>query len=116
MKNLLKVTLIAAILSPVAVTVEANDAMSLRICEYVQANDKQRLRKYLKVKKLKLRKIFNSLQCNNNNLIIFAAKSKALDVGDFIIGKLPMKIVANEIDNIAKHSAHLAVSAKKRSK
>jgi len=47
-------------------------------------------------------------------MIIFAAKSKALEVGEFVIGKTPAKVVKANIDEIAKHSAHLAEDAKDR--
>ena len=97
-------------------TVYADDSMSLRICEYVQANDKQRLRKFLKQKKVKIRSIYQDLRCNKDNILVFAAKSNSLDVGEFIIGKLPSKYVVNEIDAIAPHSAHLAEKAKERIK
>ena len=90
------------------------DNMSLRICEYVQANDKSRLRSFLKQNKLKIRKIYDGLECNGNNLLMFAAKSQALEVGEFIIGKLPAKKVKGEIENLAKHSAHLAEEARDR--
>ncbi|MBL4940872.1 MAG: DUF3718 domain-containing protein [Colwellia sp.] len=90
------------------------DNLSLRICEYVQANDKNRLRSFLKQNKLKIRKIYSGLSCNGDNLLIFAAKSKSLEVGEFIIGKLPSKKVKAEIDNLTKYSAHLAEEAKDR--
>jgi len=97
-------------------TANASDNLSLRICEYVQANDKQRLRKFLKQKKIKIRSVFKDLRCNGANLLVFAAQSKSLDVGDFMIGKLPSKVVSLEIENIEKHSAHLAEKAKARVK
>jgi hypothetical protein len=90
------------------------DNMTLRICEYVQANDKSRLRSFLKQNKLKIRNIYDGLECNGDNLLMFAAKSQALEVGEFIIGKLPAKKVKPQIDNLAKHSAHLAEEAKER--
>jgi len=90
------------------------DNLSLRICEYVQANDKNRLRSFLKQNKIKIRNIYDGLECNGDNLLIFSAKSKALEVGEFIISKLPAKKVKAEIDNLAKHSAHLAEEAKDR--
>ncbi|GAA0816469.1 DUF3718 domain-containing protein [Colwellia sp. D2M02] len=89
-------------------------SMSLRICEYVQANDKSRLRSFLKENKLKIRNIYDGLECNGDNLLIFAAKSNALEVGEFIIGKLPAKTVKPEIENLAKYSAHLSEEAKER--
>lgn len=94
----------------------ADDGISLRICEYVQANDKQRLRKYLKTKKLKVRTFFDDLKCNGDNVLVFSAKSQALDVGDFLISKLRSKTVAAEIDALKAHSAHLASSAQERIK
>jgi len=116
MKKIIQTSLVCALLSTLTPVAEASDSMSLRICEYVQANDKQRLRKYLKQQKLKLRTIYKNLECNSENILVFAAKSKALDIGDYIIGKLPAKKVELEIENIAKHSAHLAAAAKKRIK
>lgn len=113
MKKLLLVpVLLAATLIP---TTQAQAAdIGQRICEYVQANDKSRLRSFLKQNKLKLRSIYDDLKCNGDNLLIFAAKSQSLEVGEFIIGKLPSKKVKVEVENIAKYSAHLAEEAKDR--
>lgn len=111
-----KIILLSALLTAsyfIAPTAKA-DNISLRICEYVQANDKNRLRSYLKQNKLKIRNIYSGLECNGNTLLIFAAKANALEVGEFIIGKLPSKKVAGEIDALAKYSAHLAEEARER--
>lgn len=113
MKKVLLITTLlvsSAIIAPVAQA----DNFSLRICEYVQANDKNRLRSFLKQNKLKIRKLFDGISCNGDNVLIFAAKSKSLEVGEFIIGKLPSKKVKNEMENLAKYSAHLAEEAKER--
>lgn len=111
-----KILLLSAILAAsfLASTPAQADNMTLRICEYVQANDKSRLRSFLKQNKLKIRNIYDGLECNGDNLLIFSAKSGALEVGEFIIGKLPSKKVKGEIDNLAKHSAHLAEEARDR--
>lgn len=95
-------------------TVNAADSASARICEYVSVNDKSRLRSFLKSQKLKIRKMFGEIKCNGQNLLVFAASSKSLDTGEFIIGKLPKKIVAANLDAIANYSAHLAEDAKDR--
>jgi len=113
MKQVLLLSAILAASALTAVPAKA-DNISLRICEYVQANDKSRLRSFLKQNKLKIRKIYDGLECNGDNLLIFSAKSKALEVGEFIIGKLPAKKVKPEIDNLAKYSAHLAEEARER--
>ncbi|NQZ83377.1 MAG: DUF3718 domain-containing protein [Colwellia sp.] len=116
MKNTLLIASILAASFTVVPTIHAEDNLSLRVCEYVSANDKKRLRKFLKKRKLKIRSIFNKIQCNAQNLLEFAASSQALDVGEMIIGKLPVKIVTANIDAVTKHSAHLAVVANKRIK
>jgi len=112
-KILLVASIVLASSIVIAPTAQANN-LSLRICEYVQANDKNRLRSFLKQNRLKIRNIYGDLQCNGDNLLIFAAKSKALEVGEFLIGKLPSKRVKAEVDNLAKYSAHLAEEAKDR--
>jgi len=113
MKKILLITSLLATAALIAPIAQA-DNLSLRICEYVQANDKNRLRSFLKQNKLKIRNIYDGLACNGDNLMIFAAKSNSLEVGEFIIGKLPSKKVKAEIDNLAKHSAHLAEEARDR--
>ena len=111
-----KIILLSAVIAASLLTTTSANAnnMTLRICEYVQANDKSRLRSFLKQNKLKIRNIYDGLECNGDNLLIFSAKSNALEVGEFIIGKLPAKKVKTEIDNLAKHSAHLAEEARDR--
>ena len=111
-----KIILLSAVFAASLLTTTSANAnnMTLRICEYVQANDKSRLRSFLKQNKLKIRNIYDGLECNGDNLLIFAAKSNALEVGEFIIGKLPAKKVKPEIDSLAKHSAHLAEEARER--
>ncbi len=113
MKKIIILPIVLATSIMTAAPVKA-DSMTLRTCEYVQANDKSRLRSFLKQNKLKIRNIYDGLKCNGSNLLIFAAKSKALEVGEFIIGKLPAKKVKPEIENLAKYSAHLAEEAKER--
>jgi hypothetical protein len=93
-----------------------SDNVARRICEYVQANDKERLRFYLKQQKLKIRDIFDDIRCNDKDLLVFAAYNKSLEAGEFLIGKIQAKKVTNSYDEIAKYSAHLAETAKNRSK
>ncbi|WP_206484212.1 DUF3718 domain-containing protein [Thalassotalea sp. G2M2-11] len=116
MKRLVTTLALSALILSFSPKIYANDTLSLRICEYVQANDKQRLRKFLKQQNIKIRNIFDQLRCNGDNLLIFGAKSSALDVGEYIIGKVPSKKVAAEIDNLDKHSKHLAEKARERIK
>jgi len=112
-KILLASSIIAAsfIMLPSA---QAADATAKRICEYISVDDKTRLRSFLKQNKLKIRNIYKGLTCNGDNLLIFAAKSKALDTGEFIIGKTSKSIVSDNLAEIEKYSAHLAEDARDR--
>jgi len=112
-KTLLLATLVATTVTFAPVTTAA-DNISLRICEYVAANDKNRLRSYLKQNKLKVRKIFKTVECNGKNLLVFSASNKALETGEFLIGKVPSKEVAKHITEIGKYSKHLEEEAKDR--
>ena len=112
-KTLLLATLIATTVTFAPVT-KAADNMSLRICEYVAANDKNRLRSFMKQNKLKIRSIFKSIECNGKNLLVFAASNKALETGEFLIGKVPATEVAKSIAEIGKYSKHLEEEAKDR--
>ena len=93
-----------------------DENMSLRICEYVAINDKKRLRKYLKSNNITIRSIFDNIQCNGENLLTFSATSNALDVGEYLIGKLPVKTVNDNLAVIKKNSAHLEKVANDRIK
>ena len=73
-KTLVIASLVAATASFAPVSVSYANDTALRICEYVAANDKNRLRSFLKQRKLKLRKIFNDINCNGDNLLVFSAK------------------------------------------
>ena len=94
--------------------VQASENISLRVCEYISVNDKKRLRKFLKTKKLKIRSIFGNIQCNGQNILVFAASSNALDTGELLISKLPVKTVAANLEAVTQHSAHLGTKAKAR--
>jgi hypothetical protein len=111
-KTLLIASLITATVTFAPVT--KADTMSLRICEYVAANDKNRLRSFLKQNKLKIRTVFKGIKCNGKNLLVFAASNKALEAGEFIIGKISAKEVAKHITEVAKYSKHLEEEAKDR--
>lgn len=114
MKKVLLLSLITATVMAYTPAAKAEDNLSMRVCEYVQANDKNRLRSFLKKRNVKIRKFYDNIQCNGEDLLVFAAKSKALEVGEFLISKLSAKIVGSKVDAIAAHSAHLAEVAKKR--
>ncbi len=117
----MKTTILASLVVATAIsytpqTVAFQDSMSLRICEYISINDKKRLRNFLKSNNLKIRGIFDNILCNGENLLQFAATSNALDIGEYMIGKLPVKIVAENLAAVTASSAHLAKVANERIK
>jgi hypothetical protein len=107
-------TIISTLLIITPSLVNAEDSVSMRICEYTSINDKKRLRSFLKSRKIKVRSIFDSIQCNGQNLLVFSAEKNALDVGEFLIGKLPVKTVTENLPTITSHSAHLSKVANER--
>ncbi|MBE0363011.1 hypothetical protein PULV_a0627 [Pseudoalteromonas ulvae UL12] len=113
-KTLLSLSAIALTSTLFTANVSANDEVSTRICEYTQIDDKSRLRSFLKDKNLKIRTVFDSIQCNGENLLQFAASSKALNTGEFIIGQLPKSVVADNLASIKEKSPHLHIAAEQR--
>ncbi|MFT5163592.1 MAG: hypothetical protein ACI9FJ_002188 [Alteromonadaceae bacterium] len=67
----------------------ANDALVVSICNYVAADDKNRLRKKLKSSKVKLRNIYDGVSCNGLSLLQFSMSKKANNVGVYIVKRLP---------------------------
>ncbi|QFU21535.1 DUF3718 domain-containing protein [Shewanella eurypsychrophilus] len=84
-------TAIAAIIaaSAFSVPVQANsDQLAANICNYVQTNDKNRLRKKLKENRVKLRNIYSGVSCSGDSLLRTAMKSGSDKVGTFIAKRL----------------------------
>lgn len=86
------VALVCVALSTTSLTyskpAQADDLLQ-SICNFVQADDKGRLRKKLKTAKVKLRNIYDGVTCNGLNLLQFAMKSNAQNVGTYIVKRLP---------------------------
>jgi ACT domain-containing protein len=99
MKTLLLISVIALATFSFTPTVQAS-ALAQNICEYVSVDDKPRLRSYLKANKLKIRKIFDGVQCNGKNLIEFADSQNSLKTGSLMIGKLSKKTIRTYIASI----------------
>ncbi|GLX86883.1 hypothetical protein tloyanaT_31360 [Thalassotalea loyana] len=70
------------------------------ICEFVAADDKKRMRSYLKSNKLKIRSIFDGVQCNGKNLLEFAAGRGSVKTGSLMISKLPKSTVSANLASI----------------
>ena len=85
MKNTITTALISiALFSSVTFTtqVKANDFLILAtsLCEYTKANDRNEIRKVLKKSRLKIRRIYNDIQCNGMSLYDFAKANDANEV------------------------------------
>ncbi|REL27212.1 DUF3718 domain-containing protein [Thalassotalea euphylliae] len=112
MKKLLLVPAIALI-SSVSVAPAANaNNLAQSLCEYVSADDKKRLRSFLKSNNLKIRSVFDGVQCNGQNLLAFASSKSAVKTGSLMISKLPKAKVRSSLASIT--DATLAQAANKR--
>ncbi|WP_448566689.1 DUF3718 domain-containing protein [Thalassotalea ganghwensis] len=116
MKKLLLVSTITALTLSSMVTAPQAKAANIAqsICEYVAADDKKRMRSFLKTNRLKIRKIFDDIQCNGKNLLEFAAVAGAVETGSMIISKLPKKVVSENLALIQSGSQPLIDAANER--
>ena len=111
MKKLLIASVIAVLsmsLSPIA----SASSLAQSLCEYVSVDDKKRFRSYLKNNKLKVRAIFDGVQCNGQNLLEFASNHNAVKTGSMMISKLPKSQVQGVMASLT--SAELKAAATKR--
>lgn len=111
MKKLLLVPFVALLSFSVAPVSNAT-SFAQSMCEYVSVDDKKRLRSFLKSNKLKIRNVFDGVQCNGQNLLAFASDKNAVKTGTLMINKLPKKVVAKNLTTIS--SAALVEVANKR--
>lgn len=103
--KVLAIGLLALSLSAVSVQA-ANVAQSL--CEYVQADDKKRMRSFLKTNKLKIRRVFDGVQCNGENLLVFADRQGSVMTGTLIISKSPKKTVSKVLPKLTNDELIIA--------
>ena len=87
MKNLL-VSVVALVLSG---SVIADDNLATSFCGYIKDDNRNQLRKQLSENRLNLRNIYDSIKCNNENMLQFAIRSDAYESGTFIIKQMPSK-------------------------
>lgn len=113
MKSYIVVAIMLIILSVISTKSYAFN-LSQNICEYIAADDKNRLRKLLKTNRLKIRNIFDDIKCNDSNILIFAAKRNAKEVGELIIKKLPKSVLSENVAQLEGESADFAQMAKDR--
>jgi hypothetical protein len=97
-KLLLGAALITSMTTFTAPVQAADIAQTL--CDYTAADDKKRMRSFLKTNKLKVRSVFKSIQCNRKNLLVFADSVNSVKIGEYIISKLPKKFVTSTKDQL----------------
>lgn len=116
MKKLLLVSTITALTLTSVVTTPTAQAANIAqsVCEYVAADDKNRMRSFLKTNKLKIRNIFDGIQCNGQNLLEFAATQGSVDTGSLMISKLPKKVVQANLAILQTGSQPLLDAANER--
>jgi hypothetical protein len=78
--------------------VNADDQLAVSICEYIAADDKNRLRSKLKSSRVKIRNIYDAVQCNGNNLLRHAVASNAVNTGEYIVKNLSKSSLADGAD------------------
>ena len=114
-KLLIASTITVLTLTSVVSTPKAQAAdIAQSICEYVAADDKKRMRSFLKTNKLKIRRIFDGIQCNGKNLLEFAASKDSVQTGSLMISKLPKKVVSANLALLQTGSQPLLDAANKR--
>ncbi|MDO6428472.1 DUF3718 domain-containing protein [Thalassotalea sp. 1_MG-2023] len=111
MKNLIIVILVTFLLSTIAPKAQANN-VAQNLCEFVAADAKSKLRSYLKSQRIKIRRVFDTVECNGKNLLQFAASANANETGAMMIGKLPKSVVSENLTALA--NTGLKVAAEKR--
>jgi len=94
MKKLFGAAVILAMTSGIYVPqVEAGN-VAQSICGYVQSDHKSRLRDQLRANKIKLKRIYSGLTCNNSSLLRFAMLNDADNAGAFIAKRLSVKLLS----------------------
>jgi hypothetical protein len=75
--------------------VQANEQLAGTICSYIKEDNRNNLRKLLSDNKLNIRNIYDSVKCNNENMLQFAIRSDAYESGTFIVKQMPSKTLAS---------------------
>lgn len=116
MKKLLLVSTITALTMTSIVSAPKAEAANVAqsLCEYVAADDKKRMRTFLKTNKIKIRSVFKGIQCNGKNLLVFASDRGSVKTGSLIVSKLPKKIVSANLADIQNGAQPLIDAANKR--
>jgi len=95
MKKVLNVTLALALVGGLFVPQQVIAAdVGQAICGYVASDHKSRLRDQLRANKIKLKKIYKTMSCNDSSLLRFAMLNDADKAGAFIAKRLSVSILS----------------------
>lgn len=78
--------------------VNAEDQLAVSICEYIAADDKNRLRSKLKSSRVKIRNVYDAIKCNGNNLLRHAVANNAVDAGEYVVKNLSKSSLSDGAD------------------
>ncbi len=94
--NFKALSVIAVVVSPLfAITpASADEQIAQSLCAYVAANDKNSIRKTLSDNRMRIKNVYDGIQCDGLPLIRFAIKHNAADAAEFIVKQLPGSQVA----------------------
>ena len=94
--NFKALSVITVVVSPLfAITpASADDQIAQSLCAYVAANDKNSIRKTLSDNRMRIKNVYDGIQCDGLPLIRFAIKNNATDAAEFIVKQLPGSQVA----------------------
>ncbi len=94
--NFKALSVIAVVVSPLfAITpASADEQIAQSLCSYVAANDKNSIRKTLSDNRMRIKNVYDGIQCDGLPLIRFAIKNNAADAAEFIVKQLPGSQVA----------------------
>lgn len=94
-------TVLIIFLTSLSIAPFANASLvAQNLCKYVSEDDNVRLRSYLRMNGLKLRNVFDGIQCNGNNLLNHADQNQSLATGTIIIKRLPKHKVVSILDSL----------------
>jgi hypothetical protein len=114
-KLLIASTITVLTLTSIVSTPQAQAAnIAQSICEYIATDDKKRMRSFLKTNKLKIRRIFDGIQCNGKNLLEFASNQGSVKTGSLMISKLPKRVVSANLVTLQTGSKPLIDAANAR--
>ena len=116
MKKLLLASTITILIMTSIVSAPKAQASNIAqsICQYVAADDKKRMRRFLKTNRLKIRSIFKGIECNGQNLLAFASSQGSVKTGSLMISKLPKSVVSDNLAMLQTGSQPLIDAANER--